>query len=125
MNSRRKEEMSYGMELRERVIGFVLEGNTMQEASKVFKVHYNTISKWLNRYLEAGHINPREPYRQAPYKINWEELEAYVKENPDLTQAEYGEHFGVSQAQICRILKALDITYKKKPKIFGTSTRKS
>jgi len=40
-------------------------------------------------------------------------LEVYVKENPDLTQAEYEEHFGVSQAQICRVLKALDITYKK------------
>ena len=39
---------------------------------------------------------------------------SYVKENPDLTQAEYGEYFGVSQAQICRVLKALDITYKKK-----------
>jgi transposase len=53
--------MSYGLELRERVIEFVLEGNTMEEASKVFKVHYNTISKWgwsstpqLNRYLEEG-----------------------------------------------------------------------
>jgi hypothetical protein len=23
-----------------------------------------------------------------------------LKENPDLTQAEYGEHFGVSQSQI-------------------------
>ena len=85
----------------------------MQEAHKTFKAHYNTISKWLNRYLEERHINPREAYRQPPYKLNWEELRDYVKENPDLTQAEYGEHFGVSQAQICRILKALDITYKK------------
>jgi|WetSurMetagenome_2_1015567.scaffolds.fasta_scaffold19572_8 hypothetical protein len=32
----------------------------MQEAIKVFKVHYNTISKWLNRYLKEGHINPKE-----------------------------------------------------------------
>jgi transposase len=61
--------MSYGLELRERVIEFVLEGNTMQAAHKVFKVHYNTISKWLNRYLEEGHIKPREPYRQAPVGV--------------------------------------------------------
>jgi transposase-like protein len=67
--------MSYGLELRERVIEFVLEGKTMQEAHKTFKVHYNTISKWLNRY--------------------WEELATHT-------------------AQICRILKALDITYKKR-----------
>jgi hypothetical protein len=32
-------------------------------------------------------------------KIKWEELEAYVKENPDLTQAEYGEYFGVSRVE--------------------------
>jgi hypothetical protein len=37
--------MSYGIELRERVIEFVLERNAMQEANKIFKVHYNTISK--------------------------------------------------------------------------------
>jgi len=68
--------MSYGVELRERVIEFVLEGNTMQKASKVFKVHYNTISKWgwsstpqLNRYLEEGHIKPRAPYWQAPVGV--------------------------------------------------------
>jgi transposase len=102
--------MSYGLELRKRVVEFVLEGNSIQAANKIFKIHYNTISKWLNRYREEGHLNPKEPYRQAPYKVNWEELEKYVKENPDLTQAEYGKHFGVSQAQICRILKVLDIT---------------
>jgi transposase len=96
------------------VLNFVVEGNTMQEANKIFKVHYNTISKWLSRYLEEGHVNRKAPYRQAPYKMNWEELKSYVEENPDLTQAEYGEHFGVSQAQICRVLKALNITYKKK-----------
>jgi transposase len=41
----------------------------MQAAHKVFKVHYNTISKWLNRYLEEGHIKPREAYRQAPVGV--------------------------------------------------------
>jgi transposase len=45
--------MSYGLELRERVIEFVLEGNTMQAAHKVFKVHYNTISKWGWRALRS------------------------------------------------------------------------
>ncbi len=58
--------MSYGLELRERVIEFVLEGKIMQEAHKTFKVHYNMISKWLNRYWEEGHLNPKEAYRQAP-----------------------------------------------------------
>jgi transposase len=38
----------------------------MQEAHKTFKVHYNTISKWLNRYWEEGHLNSKEAYRQAP-----------------------------------------------------------
>ncbi len=38
----------------------------MQEAHKIFKIHYNTISKWLNRYWEEGHLNLKEAYRQAP-----------------------------------------------------------
>jgi transposase len=79
-----------------------LERNSIQAAKQ-----YNIK---MVRYREEGHLNPKEPYRQAPYKVNWEEIERYVKENPDLTQAEDGKHFGVSQAQICRILKALDIT---------------
>jgi hypothetical protein len=46
--------MSYGIELRERVIEFVLERNTMQEVNKIFKIHYNTI-----QYQNGGGATPR------------------------------------------------------------------
>jgi len=47
--------------------------------------------------------------RQEPYKLNWEELEGFVKENPDWYQVEYAVHFGVSRGQICKVLKKLGI----------------
>jgi len=52
--------------------------------------------------------------RQEPYKLNWKEVGEFAKENPDWYQLEYASYFNVSRGQICKILKRLGITRKKR-----------
>ena len=105
--------MSYSVDLRKKVLEFIERTKNMLEASRVFGINYNTVRKWFKAY-EEGRIEPKEAYRQKPYKMDWEELKRYVEENPDLYQEEYGKVFGVSQGQISKVLKKLGMTYKKR-----------
>jgi putative transposase len=106
--------MSYSVDLRKRVLKYVEENNNMFEASIVFDINYNTVRNWYKAYTEENRLEPKEAYRQEPYKLNWEELRAFVEDNPDLEQQEYAAHFGVSRGQIGKVLKKLGITRKKK-----------
>ena len=116
--------MSYSVDLRKRVINFVLKGKKIQEAYKTFNVHYNTISKWIKVYNEENRLEPNPPFKKKPYKMDWEELRKYVEENPDLYQSEYAEHFGVSQGQVCKVLNKLQLTRKKKSLTYHEQDKK-
>jgi transposase len=112
--------MSYSLDLREKVVKYVERHNNMLEASREFEIGYETVRSWMRAYYQENRLKPREAYRQEPYKLNWEELERFVKENPDWYQVEYAIHFGVSRGQICKVLKRLGITHKKKSNVSRT-----
>ena len=106
--------MSYSIDLREKIEDFIKSTKNMREASRVFGINYNTARKWFKVYEEENRLAPKEPYRQEPYKMDWEELRRYVEKNPDLYQEEYAKEFGVSSGQISKVLKRLGMTYKKR-----------
>jgi len=112
--------VSYSLDLRERVVKRAEKTNNMLETSREFEIGYETVRKWMRAYREENRLTPKEAYRQEPYKLNWEEVEEFVKENPDWYQLEYASYFNVSRGQICKVLKRLGITRKKKPNVSRT-----
>ena len=71
--------MSYSLDLRERVVAAVREGEgTQKEVAKRFKVGVSTLKRWLSREcLEADKPGPRGP------RLDTEALKAVVKDKPD------------------------------------------
>jgi len=106
--------MSYSLDLREKVVKRVEKTNNMLEVSREFEIGYETVRNWMRAYRQENRLAPKEAYRQEPYKLNWEEVGEFVKENPDWYQIEYALYFKVSPGQICKVLKKLGITRKKK-----------
>ncbi len=105
--------MGYSTDLRKRVIQFVEEGGSVMEAASVFSVTRQTIYNWIKKKKETGTLKDKiqgRPWR----KLNPEALLAYVKSYPDLTLAEYAEHFGTISSTICEAFKRLRISRKKR-----------
>jgi len=68
-----------------------------------------SIYRWLERKkLEATKVNHRHR------KLDWKELEKYIKENPEVKLKLVAEKFGVSTTAIWTTLKKMKITRKKK-----------
>ena len=89
--------MAYGIELRERLVGYVENGGTLVSASQIFQVSVDTIRRWLKLKKERGSLECRPYLGGARPKISKEDFCAYVESHPDLTLAEYGAHFGFTK----------------------------
>ena len=48
----------YSKDLRKKIIAYLDKGKTQKEASEVFGVHRNTISRWNVRYRNEGNMLP-------------------------------------------------------------------
>ncbi len=102
----------YSLDLREKVINYIKNGNSQKSATEVFNLHRNTVNRWIMRYKKEGHYNERQrPGFKS--KINKSEVESFVQNNPDVKLTEVGKKFGVSSGHAGRILKQLGFTYKK------------
>ncbi|NES80703.1 MAG: helix-turn-helix domain-containing protein, partial [Moorea sp. SIO2B7] len=87
--------MSYSLELRQKVIDYIESGGKITKAAKVFGIGRASIYRWLERKeLEATKVK----YRQR--KIDREELEKDIKENPEAKLKQRAEKFGVSTTAI-------------------------
>lgn len=103
----------YSLDLRQKVIEYLKNGNSYNKTSKIFNISISAIGRWYRRYKNEGHYNPlKRP--GAKRKIAIELLEQYVKANPDMTLKKCAEHFKVSDWTICFWLKKLNFSYKKK-----------
>jgi len=107
--------MRYIVDLRQKVMSFIDEGNTIEETSRIFKVGKSTISKWKKLRLESGSLNNR-PLNIGFKKIDPELLKKYVEEHPDAYLKEMAVQFGCSDVGIIKTLRKLKITRKKKSK---------
>jgi len=107
--------MRYHLDLRKRVINWVLNGKSRLSASQVFEVHYNTVKAWVANYRNTGEYMALPRERSKRGKVNAEELRQAISTSPDSFQSELACRFGVSQSTISRTLAKLGLTRKKKP----------
>ena len=104
--------MSYNEKYRKRAIEYHEEGHSIRLTAKTFGISTNTLNTWLRKYRENGELGRK--YRSYKGVIDEDDLLAYLKSNPDAYQKEIGEHFGCHQSVVCRTLKRLKITRKKR-----------
>jgi transposase len=104
----------YSNDLRKKVINYLEKGKTKKEASEVFGVHRNTVSRWKMRYCQEGSYEAR---KRSGYKskLDYNRIELFVKDNADTKLSIIGAQFGISKGHAGLILKKLGFSYKKKP----------
>lgn len=105
--------MSYSTDLRKKVIEFIEQGKGITETAEMFGISRYVIYKWLKMKKVNGSLVDRPPKRSWK-KTDPNLLTALVKKHPDYTLAEYASHFKTSTVAICRALKRLKITRKKR-----------
>jgi len=64
--------MNYHLDLRERVINWVLNGNSRLSASQVFKVHYNTVKAWVTNDKNTGEYTALPRYQVWREETIWQ-----------------------------------------------------
>jgi len=103
----------YSKDLRNKVINYLKKGKSQKEASEVFGIHVNTVSRWNMRYRKEG--NCLAKVRLGPKaRVDYKEVELFVKNNPDSKLSDIGSKFGISGWHASRILKKMGFSYKKK-----------
>lgn len=103
----------YSKDLRKRVIDYIESGNSQVQAAKLFCLNGSTVNRWWLRYQKEGHYKPRvRP--GAKVKIDAAALEEAVKSNPDVKAEDLAKLYKVNKWTICRWLKKLGFSYKKK-----------
>ena len=104
----------YSKDLRKKVINYLNKGKTQKEASEVFAVHRNTISRWNNRYKKEGSYETKERLG-CKSKLDYKKVELFVKNNEDAKLSDIGAEFAISKGYAAVVLKKLGFSYKKKP----------
>lgn len=112
------------MDLRQRILSACLHANASpSEIAQRFCVSLRSVNRLLERYQATGSVAPtaqrhgRAPRIQADDRPT---LEAWLKEDVSMTQAELAERFSVhsgrsvSQQTVSRALRRLKITRKKR-----------
>ena len=75
--------MAYSEDYRKRVMEYLDEGHTWEEARKTFKISVTAIASWRQKYKETGEIKDAPPRRKAFKKLDPEKLKEYVKEHAE------------------------------------------
>jgi len=85
--------MCYSLDLREKVISFIENGNSITKAARLFGINRTTVYRWLD-------------------KPNLEPIRV-VRKYPDKTLKQRAQEFGVVPSSIYYQLKRLNIRRKK------------
>jgi transposase len=99
--------MTYGIELRERVLSCIEEGSSHAEAARLFKVTTRTIYNWSRRKDLAP-----KAHGCRRRKIDKEALKRHVRDYPDALLRERAAHFGVHVNAIWTALRKQKIVKK-------------
>jgi len=102
--------LPYSIDLRSRVIDLLKSGKTQLFISNLLDISTKTIQRWC-KLQKQGNIAHKKPIRTRPRKVNYEKIIEYIDKNPDKTQDEVGEHFGIQD--VWYIIKKMKYTYKK------------
>lgn len=115
------------LDLRQRIVTARIEdGLSMGQIAERFRVPRGTVQNILERYRDAGTIEPRpaNPGRRAAFEGEaLRRLEQDVEQHPDATLAELRERSGVraSLVAVHNALKRLGFTRKKKRYVRASS----
>ncbi|MCL1859874.1 MAG: IS630 transposase-related protein [Oscillospiraceae bacterium] len=104
--------MSYDKKYRERAVQYRLDGHTVLETSKTFKIGTTTLKKWEKKYKATGDLS-KEPLKRNPKKVCPNKLLEYLHKHPDAYQSEVAEILGYSQPAVSQAMKKSKITRKK------------
>jgi len=105
---------AYNIDLRKKVIKYIIEGNSQKAVSEIFDLNKVTVNRWWLRYKREGDVSARKNLGSKP-KVDVNQLIKYVEGHPDSRLCDIGLKFNVSGISIHRYLKKLGFSYKKKP----------
>ena len=105
--------MKYGIDLRKKVISYLERGGQIIEACEIFSVSRSSVFRWLRKKRLSGDVYA-EPWSKSAHKLQDSELIKYIQANPDAYLSEIANHFNASSSGVCRALKRLNITRKKR-----------
>lgn len=112
--------MAYAIEFRKAVAKAYDECGSSIEVAEQFNCSESWVRRLIQRRRETGSLAPRPPQLPDNRKLDdkdLDQLQALIRETPDMTLAELAEALGhkVSIPTVWRATKALGLTLKKSP----------
>ena len=109
--------MGYSMDLRERVVAAVKEGQTISVVARRFSVSRPAVRDWRDR-AGRGELEVGKPGPKGPRKLTPEDdalMRAQIAKRPGITAKELMPMLSVSvvESTVCRRLKRLGLSLKK------------
>ena len=68
-------------------------------------VTVQTLCKWWRLYRLSGVTDPKKPDFIRKRKVDYQKIENFVINHPDKTLFEIGDHFGLSDVGVLKIIK--------------------
>lgn len=112
---------AYAMDLRQRIISALQDGDSKASVARRFKVSYGTVRNYQQR-AEHGALEPRDNRKRALRKFTPESMEAikaWIEEKNDLTLVQIQQRLReqlkieVDPSSIWDRLAAMNLTWKK------------
>ena len=109
--------MTYSMDLRERVVAAVNDGESTTEVARRFAVSRPAVREWRDR-AERGELEPRKPGPKGPRKLTKKDdklMRRLIAVKPGITAKELMPQLSVVvvESTVCRRLKKLGLSLKK------------
>ena len=103
---------TYSLDLRQRVVDYVLKGGKRKEACAVFQVSPGSVYNWVKQHRLTGDLSPK-PKGSRPWKLDHAAVLRYFEEHIDATLQEAADHFDTAHSVIDYILRKNKVTRKK------------
>ena len=117
---------SYSLDLRKRILEDGDAGVGTREVALKYRVSESWVRRLKQRRRESGEIAPRPSRnkRQARWLPYTDRLQELVAQQPDATLRELRDRLGVSLSlmTLCRALRSLQLTFKKKSSMRPSKT---
>ena len=104
---------AYSSDFRLRALKLIKQGKTQAEVSNLMDITVQTLCKWWKLYKSEGITEAKKPNFARKRKVNYKAVEKFVINYPDKTLSEIGNHFNLSDVGVLKIIRKLNITYKK------------
>lgn len=114
--------MTYSTDLRKRVLKYVEDGGSKEDAVNIFGVCIKTIWNWIKRNKQ-GNLSPKIK-EVHPRKIDDDRLKNYIENHPDAYLREIAAEFDVTVPAVFYACKRLRLTLKKRQQITKNETKK-